>query len=210
MSLLWEPLAKKQENLYIQDTLFYLFVDSMKFNLEKDLATYADQNERVLHVVVEVPKGSSNKIEYRPEWYFELDRTLYHQMYYPFDYGFLPQTLEGDWDPIDVVLLTTHPVPMWCVVKSRVIGMIHTSDQDGEDMKLICVPTPKIDPRWGHIKSLEDLNEHFKEELLLHFKEYKKLEKGKYDKVTIGGFREIDEAYDLVNKAIENYKKSHD
>lgn len=181
----------------------------MKFNLEKDLPTYADKDERVLHVVVEVPKWSSNKIEYRPEGYFELDRTLYHQMYYPFDYGFLPQTLEGDWDPIDVVLLTTHPVPMWCVVKSRVIGMIHTADQDGEDMKLICVPTAKIDPRRGHIQSLEDLNEHFREELLLHFKEYKKLEKGKYDKVTIGGFREIDEAYSLVDKAIESYKKSH-
>lgn len=87
--------------------------------------------------------------------------------------------------------------------------MIHTADQDGEDMKLICVPTAKIDPRRGHIQSLEDLNEHFREELLLHFKEYKKLEKGKYDKVTIGGFREIDEAYSLVDKAIESYKKSH-
>ena len=55
-------------------------------NLEKDIATYADKEKKVLHVVVEVPRGTSNKIEYRAEGYFELDRTLYSQMYYPFDY----------------------------------------------------------------------------------------------------------------------------
>lgn len=177
-------------------------------NLEKDLATYANYDEKVLHVVVEVPYGTMNKIEYRPEWYFELDRTLYHQMYYPFNYGFIPQTLEWDGDPIDVVLLATHPIPMGCVVKSRVIGMIHTADQDGEDMKLICVPTTKIDPRYSHVKTIDDLNEHVREELLLHFKEYKKLEKGKYDKVTIGWFKEIDEAYRLIDLAISAYKNS--
>lgn len=178
-------------------------------NLEKDLSTYADRDAKVLHVVVEVPRGTSNKIEYRPEWYFELDRTLYHQMYYPFDYGFLPQTLEGDGDPIDVVLLCTHPLPMGCVVKSRVIGMIHTADQDGNDMKLICVPVDKVDPRWSHIKSIEDLNAHVREELLLHFKEYKKLEKWKYDKVTIGWFKDIDEAYSLVDRAIVEFHDKH-
>lgn len=63
-------------------------------NLEKDISTYADKENKVLNVVVEISKGTSNKIEYRPEGYFELDRTLYHQMFYNFDYGFLPQTLE--------------------------------------------------------------------------------------------------------------------
>jgi len=55
--------------------------------------------------------------------------------------------------------------------------MIHTEDQDGQDMKLICVPISKVDPRYSHINAIEDLNEHVREELLLHFKEYKKLEK---------------------------------
>ena len=77
----------------------------MSFNLEKELATRADYEKKILHVVIEISRGTSNKIEYRPEGYFELDRTLYHQMYYNFDYGFLPQTLEGDGDPIDVVKL---------------------------------------------------------------------------------------------------------
>lgn len=138
----------------------------MSFNLEKDLATWADYENKYLHVVVEVTRGTSNKIEYRPEGYFELDRTLYHQMFYNFDYGFLPQTLEGDGDPIDVIILATHPLPMGCVVKCRVLGMIQTEDQDGKDMKLICVPTDKIDPRWSHVTSYEDLNPHVQEELL--------------------------------------------
>ena len=181
----------------------------MSFNLEKDLATRADYEKKILHVVVEISRGASNKIEYRPEGYFELDRTLYHQMYYNFDYGFLPQTLEGDGDPIDVVLLTTHPVPMGCVVKSRIIGMIQTKDQDGEDMKLICVPVEKIDPKRSHMNSYEDLNSHLQDELLGFFKEYKKLEKGKYDKVEIGWFKSIEESYHLIDKAIETYKKHH-
>lgn len=180
----------------------------MSFNLEKDLPTWADADKKILHVVIEVTKGSSNKIEYRPEGYFELDRTLYHQMFYSFDYGFVPQTLEWDGDPIDVVLLTTHPIPMGCVVKSRVIGMIHTQDQDGPDMKLICVPTDKIDPRWSQVQSVNDLNSHVQEELLWFFKEYKKLEKNKYDKVEIGGFRDVQECYRLIDIAVENYKKS--
>jgi inorganic pyrophosphatase len=84
----------------------------MSFNLEKDLPTWADYEKKVLYTVIEVSTGSSNKIEYRPEGYFELDRTLHHQMYYNFNNGFLPQTLEGDGDPIDVALLCSNPLPM--------------------------------------------------------------------------------------------------
>jgi inorganic pyrophosphatase len=87
--------------------------------------------------------------------------------------------------------------------------MIHTSDQDGPDMKLICVPTDKIDPRWSHVKAIEDLNPHTQEELLAFFKEYKKLEKGKYDKVEIGGFKDITEAHRLIDVAIQTYKNHH-
>lgn len=181
----------------------------MTFNLESDLLPWADYDKKILHVVIEISKGTSNKIEYRPEGYFELDRTLYHQMFYNFDYGFIPQTLEWDGDPIDVILLTTNPIPMGCVVKSRVIGMIHTQDQDWPDMKLVCVPSEKIDPRWSNIQSIEDLNPHSQEELLWFFKEYKKLEKSKYDKVVIGWFKSIDEAHRLIDEAIDTYKHNH-
>lgn len=82
--------------------------------------------------------------------------------------------------------------------------MIHTADQDGPDMKLICVPVDKIDPRRSHIQSVNDLNTHLQEELLGFFKEYKKLEKGKYDKVQIDGFKSIDHAHTLIDQAIKN------
>ena len=65
------------------------------------------------------------------------------------------------------MVLATHPLPMSCVVQCRVLGMIQTADQDGQDMKLICVPTDKIDPRWSHIKSIEDLNPHTHEDSFL-------------------------------------------
>lgn len=98
---------------------------------------------------------------------------------------------------------------MGCVVKARSIGMIHTEDQDGNDMKVICVPIDKVDPRRSHVNSIDDINPHIKEELLLHFKEYKKLEKTKYDKVVIGGFKTIDETYRLIDEAIETFHNKH-
>jgi inorganic pyrophosphatase len=179
-------------------------------NLAKDLATYAKPEDRILNVVVEITRGSQNKVEYREDkGYFELDRVLHHQMFYDFDYGFLPQTLEGDGDPCDVILLCSEPTFPGCVVKSRVIGMIQTADQDGPDAKIICVPIGKIDPRRNHVKTLDDLNPHVREELLIFFKEYKRLEKEKYDKIIIEGFKTIDETYALINQSIDRYNSEH-
>lgn len=175
-------------------------------NLVHDIPTYADIDKWILNVVIEITKWTYNKIEYsEKEGIFRLDRVLHHQMFYNFDYGFLPQTLEWDGDPIDVILLTTAPLPMWCVVKSRVIWMIHTEDQDGPDMKLICVPINKLDPRWSHIESTKDLNPHTLEELVLFFKEYKKLEKEKYDKIKIWWVKSIEESHELIKNCIKDY-----
>jgi len=172
-------------------------------HLIKDLPSYADQDKKILNVVIEIPTGTSNKIEFdEEEGVFRLDRVLHHQMFYPFDYGFIPQTLEDDGDAVDVIMLTTYPTFPGCVIKARVVGIIETSDEEGKDHKVICVPISKIDPRRDHIQSVEDLNPHTREELLLHFKEIKKLEKAKYDKVTINGYKSIEYAYDLVNSSI--------
>lgn len=162
------------------------------------------------HVVVDLPKGSSNKYEYDEEGgYFKLDRALYQSTFYPFDYGFIPQTHAGDGDATDVCLLTTSPTFPGCVVKARAIGMIKTSDQDGEDAKIIAVPVSKVDPRFDEMKSLEDLPAHVREEFLLYFKEYKKLEKTKYDKIVINGFGTVDEAKTEITKSMAAYKAHH-
>jgi len=159
------------------------------------------------HVVVDLPKGSSNKFEYDEEGgYFKLDRVLHSQMFYPFDYGFIPQTHSDDGDAIDVCLLVTYPTFPGCVVKARAIGMIKTSDEKGGDNKIIAVPVTKVDPRFDEIKSVNDLPKHVQEELLIHFKEIKKLEKAKYDKVKIDGFGSADEAKKEIVKAMKAYQ----
>lgn len=161
-------------------------------------------------VVVDLPKGSSNKYEYDEEGgYFTLDRVLHHQMFYPFDYGFIPQTHSDDGDAVDVCLLVTYPTFPGCVVKARTIGMLKTSDEKGGDNKILAVPVNKLDPRFAEVHSVDDLPKHVQEELLLHFKEIKKLEKAKYDKVVIDGFGSVDEAKAEITRTMEAYKGKH-
>lgn len=172
-------------------------------NLYKDIPV---GNADEFAVVVDLPRGSTNKYEYDEEGgYFILDRTLHHQMFYPFDYGFIPQTHSEDGDAIDVCLLVTYPTFPGCVVKARAIGMIRTSDEKGGDNKIVAVPVTKLDPRWDEVKSIDDLPAHVREELLLHFKEIKKLEKAKYEKVKVEGFGSVEEAKAEIEKAIAAY-----
>lgn len=159
------------------------------------------------NVIIDLPRGSSNKIEYDEQGgYFKLDRVLHQPTFYPFDYGFIPQTHSGDGDAMDVCLLTTHPTFSGCVVKARPIGLIRTSDQDGPDDKVIAVPVSKVDPRFDEIQTVEDLPAHVREEFLLYFKEYKKLEKSKYDKIVIEGFRSLEETKVAIQKAMDAYR----
>lgn len=159
------------------------------------------------NVVIDLPKGSSNKVEYDEEGgYFKLDRVLHQSTFYPFDYGFIPQTHSGDGDALDVCLLVTYPTFSGCVVKARAIGVIGTSDQDGRDDKIIAVPVSKVDPRFDEIKTIEDLPAHVQEEFLIYFKEYKKLEKKKYDKIVIEGYRSAEEARAEIQKSMDAYK----
>ncbi len=182
----------------------------MAINLYKDISSFADEEKGIFHVVVDVPKGGSNKYEYdEVAGYFALDRVLHHQMFYPFDYGFIPQTHAGDGDAVDVCLLVTYPTFPGCVIKARAIGYIKTADEKGEDMKIIAVPADKVDPRFKEIQSIGDLPSHFQEELLIHFKEIKKLEKEKYAKVEIGGFGTKEEAYEIIREAQKVFSEKH-
>lgn len=167
-------------------------------------------NSDEFKMVVDLPKFSSNKYEYDEEGgYFKLDRVLHSQMFYPFDYGFIPQTHSDDGDAIDVCVLVTYPTFSGCVIKCRAIGMIKTSDEKGGDNKILAVPVSKLDPRFDEVKSVQDLPKHVQEELLIHFKEIKKLEKAKYDKVQIDGFGSVEEAKAEIQKAMDAYKAKH-
>ena len=174
-------------------------------NLYKDIPAMPDDN--TIHIVIDIPKGGSNKYEYDEQGgYYKLDRVLYHQMFYPFDYGFVPQTHYDDGDAVDVMLLTTYPTFPGCVIKARVIGALDTADEAGGDLKVLAVPVDKIDPRFKEIKSYTDLPQHVQDELALHFKEIKKLEKAKYDKVEIRGWKDADFALAEVKRAMAAYK----
>jgi inorganic pyrophosphatase len=177
-------------------------------NLYKDIKGLHEDG--TINVVIDIPRGQSNKYEYDEEGgYFKLDRVLHSQMFYPFDYGFVPQTHYDDGDAVDVMLLTTYPTFPGCVVKARVIGAIDTADESGRDLKVLAVPVSKVDPRFEEMKSYEDLPAHVREELLLHFKEIKKLEKAKYDKVVINGWKDKVFADAEVKRSAEAFAKNH-
>lgn len=158
------------------------------------------------NVVVEVVKGTMNKVEYVEEGgYFKLDRVLHQPTFYPFDYGFIPQTHGGDGDALDVCLLLTQPTFPGCVVKARAIGVIQMEDQDGVDDKIIAVPVAKVDPRFNEITSFEQLPAHVREEYMIYFKEYKKLEKKKYDLINVKGVAGAEAAREAVKGAMAAY-----
>lgn len=162
-----------------------------------------------INVVVEIPSGASNKIEYNEKGgYFELDRSLYSAVYYPFEYGFIPQTCSEDGDALDVILLTTHPTFPGCVVKARPIGTLLMRDEKGKDNKIIAVPISKVDPRFDDIRGVRDLAKHLKVEIKQFMLDYKKLEQKK--KVKITGWGNSKKASEMIEKAIKRYRSEKD
>lgn len=155
----------------------------------------------MIKVFVEIPKGSQNKYERDKETgEMILDRTLYGPHYFPFEYGFIKDTHGEDGDPLDAVLLTSHPTFPGCVVASEPIGYLEMEDESGIDHKIIAVPVEKIDPRWSHVKDVKDLGAHQRAEIKEFFETYKRLEPNKWVKVT--DFKPRQEAEKLIEKAL--------
>ena len=175
-------------------------------NLFKDIPAGENLPEEI-NVVVEIPKNSKNKYEYDEEkGYFKLDRALYSSVFFPFEYGFVPQTHSADGDPLDVVLLSTNPSLQGCLVEAQPIGVLLMADEAGEDNKVIAVPKEKIDPRFSQIKDIEDLPQHLKKEIQSFFEDYKKLEPNKFVKIKEWESRE--KALEIIKKAAADYNGS--
>ena len=161
--------------------------------------------EESINVVIEIPQGSNIKYELdKDSGAIFLDRILYGSQFYPANYGFVPNTLADDGDPIDVLVLSSESVVPGCVIKSRVIGVLMMEDESGKDEKIVAVPTIKLDPKMAKINELEDLPEITLAQIKHFFETYKDLEPGKWVKVT--GYAGRDKAIELINKAIQNYK----
>lgn len=128
-----------------------------------------------VNVVVEIPKGSTNKYEIDHETgVVKLDRVLFSPLFYPCDYGFIPETLYSDGDPLDALVILTHPTFPGCIVEAKPIGALGMRDEKGVDDKIICVATK--DPRYSDIDDLDDLSEHLRREIVHFFAVYKELE----------------------------------
>lgn len=153
---------------------------------------------------IEIPKGSSNKYEYdKQRGVFVLDRPLFSPMFYPADYGFVPDTLADDGDPIDIMVLMANPTFPGCLIRCRVIGMFMMSDEKGDDEKIIAVPLN--DPRFAEMQEISDMGSHLKKEFEHFFSQYKQLE-GKA--VTVRGWADRAQALQALAKAGANYRQA--
>lgn len=158
-----------------------------------------------INVIIEIPKGSPNKYEIDKETgLIKLDRVNYSAAPYPFDYGFAPQTLWEDNDPLDVIVLTTYPLASGILVAVRPVAVMEMIDTGESDYKIIGVPVE--DKRWEDVKDLHDLNKHMLKEFQHFFETYKVL-KGKPSPVVINGIKGRKEAIEAVKKSVELYKK---
>ncbi len=150
-----------------------------------------------VNVIVEIPAGSSIKYELDKEsGVIMVDRFGYTAMFYPFNYGFIPQTIAEDGDPVDVLVISTYQIAPGCGIAVRPIGMLEMEDEAGIDTKIIAVPTKKIDPFYAHIEDIEDIDEMTKKKIEHFFNHYKELEPNKW--VKIKNFLGKEQAYESI------------
>jgi len=156
-------------------------------------------------VVVEIPRGSRNKYEIGHDsgevW---LDRHLFQATVYPAEYGFFPDTLAEDGDPLDALVLLGEPTFPGCHVRARPIAVMEMTDEAGRDLKVLCVPAG--DPRWEHLQDVSDVDDFLLAEIRHFFVVYKDLEPGKES--IIGGWGSKAEAIAAIDAASAAYPKS--
>lgn len=157
--------------------------------------------------IVEIQKGSKNKYEINKKTgLIALDRVLHTAQDYPFDYGFVPQTLWEDGDPLDVVILTTYPLFPGVQVNVRPVAVLMMIDGGDSDAKVIAVP--EEDPRWDHVKDLADINPHTLKEIDHFFLTYKKLQNKEVTTHGYKGAADAKAAFEQSRKAYaEKYPK---
>lgn len=157
-----------------------------------------------VNCIIEIPKGTRGKYELDKETgLIKLDRVLFSSMYYPANYGFMPQTFCDDKDPLDALVLCQVDIQPMSLVEIRPIGVMQMTDGGEGDDKIIAVAAN--DPTYNHINDLADLSEAAIMEIQTFFEDYKKLEK---KEVIINGFFGKEKAHEIINESIELYNKN--
>ena len=158
-------------------------------------------------IFIEIPKNSKVKFEFDEKLKaIKLDRVLYGPNYFPFEYGFIKETLGEDGDPLDCVLISSESTFPGCLVEARPIGILEMEDEEGIDNKILAVPLEKIDPNFKEIKDLSDLPSHLKIKIKEFFETYKRLEPEKW--VKLRDFKRREEAEKLIEEAKKKFNET--
>ena len=159
-----------------------------------------------INVVIEItPETSPVKYEFDKEsGFLVVDRVVQTPMYYPCNYGFIPNTLADDGDPTDVLVINSCPLIPGCMIKARPIAVLVMEDEAGMDEKILAVPTSKVNRLYDKINKLEDLPQSFIDQIKHFFERYKDLEKAKWVKVK--GWESKEKAFEIIMSSVKNYK----
>lgn len=169
----------------------------------KKISSGSDVANGKVNVFIEIPKDSNIKYELDKETgIIMVDRFLHTSMLYPFNYGFVPNTLAEDGDPIDMLVLSEFSVAPGTIIPSNIIGMLEMEDEAGIDTKIIAVPSEKIDPLYGIYLDIGQVPVAIKNKLKHFFENYKTLEPGKW--VKIRDWKSKDIAINEVLKSLLN------
>ena len=160
-----------------------------------------------IYVAIEIPANAS-PIKYEIDKDLDalmVDRFMATPMFYPANYGYIPQTLADDGDPLDVLVVTPYPVVPGSVIRCRPVGMLNMSDESGRDEKLIAVPHDKLSALYKDVKEYTDLPALLLQQIEHFFENYKDLEPGKW--VKIDGWENADAALKVIEKSVANYQE---
>ncbi|MCW5623292.1 MAG: inorganic diphosphatase [Burkholderiales bacterium] len=161
-----------------------------------------------INVIIEIPMNA-DPIKYEVDketGAMFVDRFMSTAMHYPCNYGYVPNTLSGDGDPVDVLVLSPVPLITGVVVRCRPVGMLRMTDEAGDDTKVLAVPVDKLSPLYRHVKTPADLPELVLHQITHFFEHYKDLEAGKWVKVK--GWVGPTEARDEILSGIAQYKEA--
>ena len=161
-------------------------------------------NNKLVTVQIEIPSGQNVKYEIdHITNELRCDRFLHGPYMYPFNYGYIIDTLSLDGDPLDAVVICNRSLLPTCFIDCKIIGALMTIDEKGQDEKILLVPSEKIDPYNKNINNYKDLDQHTLDEIKYFFEHYKDMEKDKF--INVGEFVNNTEADEIYKRCIENY-----
>jgi inorganic pyrophosphatase len=167
----------------------------MKITIGKDAP-------ELVNAVIEIPMGSDIKYEMDKETgMLKVDRILYTSMSYPFNYGYIAQTLAEDGDPLDILVISDRQFIPGSFVEVKPVGILNMEDEEGIDYKIVAVPKGKVSQTYANVNDIKDLPDALKKKIVHFFEHYKELEPNKW--IKISGWEGAEKAKAIIKKSIK-------